>query len=56
MRQAERPQGWRLKAVADETGHADFLFQEIGPRLARGPARLGVVVQLAGDGDDVTVV
>jgi catalase len=33
---------------------ADFLFDEIGPRLARGPARLGVFVQLAGDGDDVT--
>jgi catalase len=33
---------------------ADFLFEEIGPRLARGPARLGVFVQLAGDGDDVT--
>jgi catalase len=33
---------------------ADFLFEEIGPRLARAPARLGVFVQLAGDGDDVT--
>ena len=33
---------------------ADFLFDEIGPRLARGPVRLGVFVQLAGDGDDVT--
>src|SRR6266446_1167979 len=33
---------------------ADFLFEEIGPRLARGPVRLGVFVQLAGDGDDVT--
>jgi catalase len=33
---------------------ADFLFDEIGPRLARGPIRLGVFVQLAGDGDDVT--
>jgi catalase len=33
---------------------ADFLFEEIGPRLARGPARLGVFVQLADDGDDVT--
>jgi catalase len=32
----------------------DFLFEEIGPRLQRGPARLGVFVQLAGDGDDVT--
>jgi catalase len=33
---------------------ADFLFDEIGPRLASGPIRLGVFVQLAGDGDDVT--
>jgi catalase len=33
---------------------ADFLFEEIGPRLASGPIRLGVLVQLAGDGDDVT--
>jgi catalase len=33
---------------------ADFHFDEIGPRLARGPVRLGVFVQLAGDGDDVT--
>src|SRR5262249_14399097 len=33
---------------------ANFLFEEIGARLARGPARLGVFVQLAGAGDDVT--
>src|SRR5262249_20013870 len=33
---------------------ADFLVDEIGPRLARGPVRLGGFVQLAGDGDDVT--
>ncbi len=33
---------------------ANFLFDEIGQRLARGPARLGVFVQLAGPGDDVT--
>jgi len=33
---------------------SDFLFEEIGPRLARTPARLSVFVQLAGDGDDVT--
>jgi catalase len=32
----------------------DFLFKEIGPRLASKPARLGVFVQMAGDGDDVT--
>ena len=36
------------------TKSADFLFEEIGPRLTRGPARLGLFVQLAGDGDDVT--
>jgi catalase len=33
---------------------ADFLLDAIGPRLAQGPIRLGVLVQLAGDGDDVT--
>ena len=33
---------------------ADFLFEEIGPRLATGPVLLGVFVQLAGEGDDVT--
>jgi catalase len=32
---------------------ANFLFEEIGPRLAQGPVRLGVFVQLAADGDDV---
>ena len=31
----------------------DFLFDEFGPRLASGPARLRVVVQVAGAGDDV---
>jgi catalase len=42
--------------LSDEQAAArspDFLFDEIGPRLARGPVRLGVFVQLAGDGDDV---
>jgi catalase len=33
---------------------ADFLMDEIGPRLAKGPVRLGVFVQMAGAGDDVT--
>jgi catalase len=33
---------------------ANFLFDEIDERLARGPIRLGVFVQLAGAGDDVT--
>jgi catalase len=32
---------------------ANFLFDEIGPRLARGPVRLGVSVQMAERGDDV---
>src|SRR5207253_7129581 len=31
----------------------NFLFEEIGPRLAQGPFRLGVFVQLADQGDDV---
>jgi catalase len=33
---------------------ANFLFDEIGERLARGPIRLGVFVQMAEPGDDVT--
>ncbi len=32
---------------------ANFLVEEIGPRLARGPFRLGVFVQMAERGDDV---
>src|SRR6266436_572606 len=32
---------------------ADFLVDEIGPRLAKEPVRLGVFVQLAEPGDDV---
>jgi catalase len=32
----------------------NFLSDEIGPRLARGPFRLGVFAQMAGPGDDVT--
>jgi catalase len=31
----------------------DFLFDEIGPRLAKGPVKLGVLVQMAEPGDDV---
>lgn len=31
-----------------------FLFDEIGPRLAKSPAKLGVFVQIAAPGDDVT--
>jgi catalase len=36
------------------TKSPNFLFEEIGPRLARGPARLGIFVQMAAAGDDVT--
>jgi catalase len=32
---------------------ANFLFEEIGPRLAKGPLRLGLFVQMAERGDDV---
>jgi catalase len=32
---------------------ANFLFDEIGPRLAKGSVRLGIFVQLARQGDDV---
>jgi catalase len=32
---------------------ANFLHEEIGQRLARGPFRLGIFVQMAGPGDDV---
>jgi catalase len=32
----------------------NFLFDEIGPRLAKAPAKIGVFVQLAEPGDDVT--
>jgi len=33
---------------------ANFLFDEIGPQLAKAPVKLGVFVQLAEPGDDVT--
>ena len=33
---------------------ANFLFDEIGPRLSRGPVKLNLFVQLAEPGDDVT--
>jgi catalase len=32
----------------------NFLFDEIGPRLTKGPAKIGMFVQLAEPGDDVT--
>jgi catalase len=50
-----RPEGG-TEYLSDEkaaTELADFLFEEIGPRLASGPIRLSVSVQLAADGDDV---
>jgi catalase len=31
----------------------DFLFEELGPRLARQPVKLGIFVQMAEPGDDV---
>jgi catalase len=43
--------------LSDEAAAAkseNFLFEEIGQRLTKGPVRLGVFVQLARDGDDVT--
>jgi catalase len=42
--------------LSDEAAAAkpeNFLFDEIGQRLAQGPVRLGVFVQMAGQGDDV---
>ena len=36
------------------TKSPDFLFDELGPRLARQPAKLGVFVQMAEPGDDIT--
>ena len=51
-----RPEGG-TEYLSDEQAaakSADFLFDEIGQRLAKHPVKLGVFVQLAGDGDDVT--
>ena len=51
-----RPEGG-TEYLSDEQAaakSADFLFDEIGQRLAKQPIKLGVFVQLAGDGDDVT--
>jgi catalase len=42
-----------LSSEAAAAKSADFLFDEIGRRLAEGPVRLGVFVQLAAPGDDV---
>jgi catalase len=43
-----------LTAEQAATKPANFLVDEIGPRLAKGPVRLNVVVQMAGANDDVT--
>jgi catalase len=43
--------------LSDERAAAkseNFLFDEFGQRLAKGPVRLGVFVQMAAPGDDVT--
>src|SRR5437773_11473359 len=42
--------------LSDEAAAArsqDFLFEELGPRLAKEPVKLGVFVQMAEPGDDV---
>jgi catalase len=50
-----RPEAGTEYLSAEEAAKksANYLFEEIGPRLAQGPIRLGVFVQLAADGDDV---
>ena len=42
-----------LSDAAAAAKSENFLFDEIGPRLAKEPVRLGVFVQIAGPGDDV---
>jgi catalase len=43
-----------LSAEAAAAKSPNFLVDEIGPRLAKGPYRLGVFVQMAAPADDVT--
>jgi catalase len=43
-----------LSDAAAAAKSPDFLFDEIGPRLARETVKLGVFVQMAEPGDDVT--
>jgi catalase len=43
-----------LSDAAAAAKSPDFLFDEIGPRLAKEPVKLGVFVQMAEPGDDVT--
>jgi catalase len=52
VRPAEGTEYFSDQAAAAKS--ADFLSEEINARLARGPFRLGVFVQMAGPGDDVT--
>jgi catalase len=50
-----RPDGG-TEHLSDEAAAAmspNFLFDELGPRLAKQPVKLGIFVQMAGPGDDV---
>ena len=51
-----RPEEGTEYLAAEEAGSksANCLFDEIGQRLASRPFRIGVFVQMAGEGDDVT--
>ena len=42
-----------LSDAAAAAKSENFLFDEIGPRLAKEPVKLGVLVQMAEPGDDV---
>ncbi len=50
-----RPEAGNDHLTAPEAAgkSANFLFDEIAQRLARGPVKFGISVQLAEDGDDV---
>jgi catalase len=50
-----RPEAGNAYLTADEAAKkpANFLFDELGERLAKGPIKLGVFVQLAADADTV---
>ena len=48
-----RPGGGRYLTAKKPPEVCDFPFDEIGPRLAQGPVRIGVFVQIAERGDDV---
>src|SRR6185369_4993016 len=49
-----RPEAGTMYLADEEAAgkSPNFLFDEIGPRLAQGPIRLGVFVQIAERGDD----